>query len=93
MGARTSSGGKINDGVFEMGLRCIRCGSPKFAVKRMRTGLPMCKECFMLSFEEEVHKTITEAKLFQPGQVVAIGVSGGKGISFSFDILLLFLMA
>ena len=75
-----------------MPIQCARCGSPKFAVRRMRTGLPMCKECFLLSFEEEVHQTIVEAKLFHPGQIVAIGVSGGKGISFSFELLISYLL-
>lgn len=30
-------------------------------------------------FETEVHNTIVEAKLFKPGDRVAIGASGGKG--------------
>ena len=30
-------------------------------------------------FETEVHNTITDAKLFKPGDRVAIGASGGKG--------------
>jgi cytoplasmic tRNA 2-thiolation protein 1 len=44
----------------------------------------MCKDCFLRSFEEEVHQTILETKLFSPGEVVAIGVSGGKGIALLF---------
>ena len=36
------------------------------------------KECFYLAFETEVHYTISQAKLFQPGDFVAIGASGGK---------------
>lgn len=38
----------------------------------------MCKECFFTIFEEEIHTTITTNKLFNPGDVVAIGASGGK---------------
>jgi cytoplasmic tRNA 2-thiolation protein 1 len=30
----------------------------------------------------EVHNTITEAQLFKPGDSVAIGASGGKGVAF-----------
>ena len=40
----------------------------------------MCKECFFFVFEEEVHKTITDAKLFKAGERIGIGASGGKGI-------------
>ena len=36
------------------------------------------KECFYLAFETEVHYTISKANLFQPGDYVAIGASGGK---------------
>lgn len=67
-----------------MVLHCCRCGSKKIAVRRMRTGKLMCKECFMLSFEEEVHQTIMEEHLLKKGDVVAIGVSGGKGLKFIY---------
>ena len=36
------------------------------------------KECFYLAFETEVHYTISQANLFQSGDYVAIGASGGK---------------
>lgn len=38
----------------------------------------MCKECFFDAFETEIHYTIVESNLFQPGQTVAIAASGGK---------------
>ena len=38
----------------------------------------MCKDCFFLAFETEVHYTISQANLFSPGDYVAIGASGGK---------------
>ena len=38
----------------------------------------MCKDCFYWAFEEEIHHTIVQAKLFKPGETVAIGASGGK---------------
>lgn len=38
----------------------------------------MCKECFFLAFETEIHDTIVNGKLFKPGDKVAIGASGGK---------------
>ncbi|KAF2347877.1 Cytoplasmic tRNA 2-thiolation protein 1, partial [Trinorchestia longiramus] len=45
---------------------------------RPKTGDALCKECFFFAFEEEVHHTITSAKLFSPGEYVAIAASGGK---------------
>eukprot|EP00770_Monocercomonoides_exilis_P012142 MONOS_12084.1-p1 / transcript=MONOS_12084.1 / gene=MONOS_12084 / organism=Monocercomonoides_exilis_PA203 / gene_product=cancer-associatedprotein protein / transcript_product=cancer-associatedprotein protein / location=Mono_scaffold00643:29306-30973(+) / protein_length=343 / sequence_SO=supercontig / SO=protein_coding / is_pseudo=false len=41
----------------------------------------------MLSFEEEVHQTIIEEKLFEKGEIVAIGVSGGKDSTCLLHIL------
>lgn len=45
-------------------------------------GDALCKNCFYFAFEEEVHKTITDANLFVRGETVAIGASGGKGKLF-----------
>ncbi|KAF8911931.1 cytoplasmic tRNA 2-thiolation protein 1 [Mucidula mucida] len=38
----------------------------------------ICKDCFFYVFETEVHNTISDSKLFKPGDRVAIGASGGK---------------
>ena len=38
----------------------------------------LCRECFYRAFEEEVHETIVENKLFLPGQRIAVAASGGK---------------
>jgi cytoplasmic tRNA 2-thiolation protein 1 len=48
-------------------------------LKRPKTGQQICKDCFFLIFETEVHNTIVEANLFKRGDKVAIGASGGKG--------------
>jgi cytoplasmic tRNA 2-thiolation protein 1 len=40
--------------------------------------MPVCKECFYLVFEEEIHHTIVTNNLFKPGEKIAIGASGGK---------------
>jgi len=53
------------------------CGRKAF-LRRPKTNTALCKECFLEAFENEVHHTITSGKLFHPGQVVAIGASGGK---------------
>jgi cytoplasmic tRNA 2-thiolation protein 1 len=59
---------------------CTYCHVNKASIKRPKTGALICKECFYIQFEEEIHQTITEAKLFLPGQKVAIAASGGKGM-------------
>lgn len=47
-------------------------------LKRPKTGDALCKECFFLAFETEIHHTIVHGKLFKSGYKVAIGASGGK---------------
>ena len=63
-----------------MAIKCKRCQINKAILKRPKTSDAMCKECFFFVFEEEVHKTITDAKLFKAGERIGIGASGGKGI-------------
>lgn len=55
------------------------CHDKRAIVKRPKTGQQVCKECFFYVFETEVHRTITDAGLFNKGDRVAIGASGGKG--------------
>lgn len=47
-------------------------------IKRPKTGQQICQECFFYVFETEIHNTIVDANLFQRGERVAIGASGGK---------------
>lgn len=58
---------------------CTLCSKNRAILKRPKTGQQICKDCFFLVFETEVHNTIMDAKLFNPGERVAIGASGGKG--------------
>ncbi|XP_061193265.1 cytoplasmic tRNA 2-thiolation protein 1-like [Saccostrea echinata] len=60
-----------------MPIKCNLCDSGAI-LKRPKTGDALCKNCFYFAFEEEVHKTITDANLFVRGETVAIGASGGK---------------
>ncbi|KAG5639139.1 nucleotidyltransferase [Sphagnurus paluster] len=57
---------------------CALCETAKAMLKRPKTGQQICRDCFFYVFETEVHNTITESKLFQRGDRVAIGASGGK---------------
>ena len=38
--------------------------------------LQLCRECFYHNFEEEIHKTIIDNKLFKRSERVAVGASG-----------------
>lgn len=66
-----------------MPVQCKICNG-KAILKRPKTGDAMCKECFYYVFEEEIHKTITDAKLFKSGERIGIGASGGKGLYLIF---------
>ena len=71
---------------------CALCSKATAILKRPKTGQQICKECFFIVFETEVHNTITDAKLFKRGDRVAIGASGGKGglprLKFLFILLM-----
>lgn len=57
---------------------CSGCDEARASVKRPKTGSAVCRQCFFLQFEEEVHQTITRGQLFKRGDIVAVGASGGK---------------
>ena len=56
-------------------------------MKRPKNLQKLCKECFFVVFETEIHNTITAAGLFHPGEKVAIGASGGKDSTVLASIL------
>ncbi|KAF8314729.1 hypothetical protein DL93DRAFT_2058003 [Clavulina sp. PMI_390] len=57
---------------------CTVCKTQRAIIRRPKNGQQTCKDCFFELFETEVHQTIMNAKLFSPGDRVAIGASGGK---------------
>ncbi|CDS10517.1 hypothetical protein LRAMOSA03192 [Lichtheimia ramosa] len=57
---------------------CVLCSKNRAMIKRPKTGQQICQECFFYVFETEIHNTIVDANLFQRGERVAIGASGGK---------------
>lgn len=67
LNSRHTSGGKLL--LIKFILVCFQ---------RPKTGDALCKECFFLAFETEIHNTIVENKLFKNGDRVAIAASGGK---------------
>lgn len=48
-------------------------------LRRPKTGQAVCRECFYLVFETEVHNTIQRNALFRRGERVGVAASGGKG--------------
>ncbi|RXN37050.1 cytoplasmic tRNA 2-thiolation 1 [Labeo rohita] len=61
-----------------MPVQCSNCVQRRAVLKRPKTGHSLCKDCFFWAFEEEIHQTIVSASLFNRGETVAIGASGGK---------------
>ncbi|KAH7443386.1 hypothetical protein KP509_02G032000 [Ceratopteris richardii] len=61
-----------------MGRFCDICLQKRAALRRPKTLQQVCKDCFYLAFEEEIHQTIVENQIFKPGERVAVGASGGK---------------
>ncbi|KAG2205800.1 cytoplasmic tRNA 2-thiolation protein 1 [Mucor mucedo] len=57
---------------------CVLCAKKRAVLKRPKTGQQICQECFFYVFETEIHHTIQDTSLFQRGERVAIGASGGK---------------
>ncbi|KAL7316526.1 cytosolic thiouridylase subunit Ctu1 [Mucor circinelloides] len=57
---------------------CVLCAKRRAVLKRPKTGQQICQECFYYVFETEIHHTIQDTNLFQRGERVAIGASGGK---------------
>ncbi|KAJ5586839.1 uncharacterized protein N7459_002604 [Penicillium hispanicum] len=57
---------------------CFSCKAARAVIIRPKNRHKLCRACFLQIFETEVHETVTSAKLFYPGERVAIGASGGK---------------
>lgn len=57
---------------------CGHCNTQRAVLRRPKTAEQLCRECFYAALEEEVHQTIVGARLFRPGERVAVAASGGK---------------
>ena len=57
---------------------CGACHTNRAVVVRPKDQQRLCKVCFIATFEQEIHETVTANELFHPGERVAIGASGGK---------------
>ncbi|KAL4907291.1 hypothetical protein BDW74DRAFT_148884 [Aspergillus multicolor] len=66
---------------------CINCEKERAVIIRPKNRHKLCRECFLSVFEAEVHETITQNSLFQPGERIAIGASGGKDSTVLASVL------
>lgn len=65
----------------------MKCGTARAVIKRPKNYDKLCRECFLGVFEDETHHTIVSNKLFQPGERIAIGASGGKDSTVLASVL------
>ncbi|MCJ1278624.1 nucleotidyltransferase [Puttea exsequens] len=68
-------------------IHCERCQASRALIKRPKDGVKLCKNCFIAIFESEIHNTIITNSLFQRGERVAIGASGGKDSTVLASVL------
>ena len=66
---------------------CESCSLGRAVIIRPKDHSRLCKTCFISTFERETHETIVGNSLFQPGERVAIGASGGKDSTVLASVL------
>ncbi|KAF2674477.1 adenine nucleotide alpha hydrolases-like protein [Microthyrium microscopicum] len=66
---------------------CVQCSKDRAVIVRPKNHQKLCKKCFITTFETEIHFTITSNNLFQRGERVAIGASGGKDSTVLASVL------
>ncbi|MCJ1438391.1 nucleotidyltransferase [Xylographa pallens] len=66
---------------------CQLCHTSRALILRPKNHQKLCKACFLLAFETEIHNTITAHSLFIPGERIAIGASGGKDSTVLASVL------
>ena len=66
---------------------CALCTTNRALIIRPKNHQKLCKDCFISTFETEIHNTITSAQLFTRGERIAIGASGGKDSTVLASVL------
>ena len=66
---------------------CAVCRTKRALILRPKDHSKLCKECFITVFETEIHHTILSTSLFQRGERIAIGASGGKDSTVLASVL------
>ena len=57
---------------------CTKCGNRPSTFYRAYSGEHLCRKCFLRSIEDKTSRTISKFSMLRRGDVVAVGVSGGK---------------
>lgn len=66
---------------------CSACNTARAQVLRPKNKAKLCASCFTSLFESEVAGTVTGTSLFQSGERIAIGASGGKDSTVLASVL------
>lgn len=66
---------------------CQSCLTSRAQILRPKNHARICAPCFTSVFEAEVAETIISSDLFQPGERIAIGASGGKDSTVLASVL------
>lgn len=66
---------------------CGLCTEARAVIVRPKNQDKLCKACFISTFEEEIHETIQAFALFERGERIAIGASGGKDSTVLASVL------
>ncbi|KAJ4984164.1 PP-loop family protein [Stagonosporopsis vannaccii] len=66
---------------------CAVCKTNRALILRPKDHSKLCKACFINVFETEIHHTIMSTNLFQRGERIAIGASGGKDSTVLASVL------
>ncbi|KAF2724804.1 adenine nucleotide alpha hydrolases-like protein [Polychaeton citri CBS 116435] len=66
---------------------CEICHAARAQILRPKNHARICGPCFISTFEREVAEAVTTNNLFQPGERVAIGASGGKDSTVLASVL------
>ncbi|KAB2006923.1 hypothetical protein E1A91_D11G389900v1 [Gossypium mustelinum] len=66
---------------------CCVCNQNVAALKRPKTLEQIYRECFYAVIEEEIHQVILENQLLEPGERIATGASGGKGLISLYKLI------
>jgi uncharacterized protein (TIGR00269 family) len=66
---------------------CTSCGKRPAQFLRRSSGERLCLNCLFRSIEERVRRTIREERMIEPGDRVAVAISGGKDSLVLLDVL------
>ncbi|MEM4633710.1 MAG: TIGR00269 family protein [Candidatus Anstonellaceae archaeon] len=65
------------EAAFETNAPCVKCGKPA-AITLRYMNADFCQSHFVRMFEARVKRTVRQHKMLKKGELVAVGLSGGK---------------